>query len=169
MNSTDLTIYLIRYSKTYSEYISWKNYMSLKEPVNYLYKMMPIYIGIPQAFLNMIVLATIVLIFQHPHLATHTDQSAALVIPRFHKAAFILIGNLALADLGMVLAEIIAVENESKMHQIAQSVYESKTFSAGQLLLNDIALRKYCLGQTLTWMFFFSASMNATFLLTVDR
>ena len=65
----NLSQFLSLYSDVYPRYapfVTWENYRDFQAIVNRLFYHMPLFIGMPQAILNLIVLLTIVLITRHP-------------------------------------------------------------------------------------------------------
>jgi hypothetical protein len=78
----NLTKHLELYSDVYPRYfpIEWINheegYINFEVAINNLFYNMPLFIGIPQFILNLIVLLTVILITKHPLLAINRPAMA---------------------------------------------------------------------------------------------
>ena len=83
-----------------------------------------------------------------------------IVVPRFHRAAFIFIGNMALADFLLVPISIIVLQLEQHTKRKLNSNVSHEI---------DSWIRSQCRLQTVMWVYFLLVSGTATVIITVDR
>ena len=96
--------------------------------------------------------------YQHQRQASR--QQKQIVVPRFHRAAFIFIGNMALADFLLVPISIIVLQLEQQTKRRLDSNDEFEI---------DSEIKRNCRLQVLMWVFFMSVSLFSTVTITVDR
>ena len=83
-----------------------------------------------------------------------------IVVPRFHRAAFIFIGNMALADFLLVPISIIILQLEQ---------HTKRRLDSNEEFVIDSEIKRKCRLQVLMWVFFLSVSLFSTVTITLDR
>jgi len=105
--------------------------------------------------------------------ATNLDRSATTIqiVPRFHRAAFIFIANMALADMVIVIVEIADVALKQMKDNVITATFKSieKEDQLEQFQALDDRIIIDCRIQIVLWTFAISASMCASVAITVDR
>ena len=89
------------------------------------------------------------------------DGQRRPVVPRFHRAAFIFIGNMAMADFLLVPISIVILQIELHTRRRLNTDDQDENL--------DAEIRRSCRLQVIMWVFFMSVSLFSTVIITIDR